>query len=287
MKPDYMPLIIIGAPRSGTNMLRDVLVRLPGAGTWPCDEINTIWRHGNTQLATDEFKPEDARADVCNFIRQAFANRASKDDLAIVVEKTCANSLRLAFVDRIFPDALYIYLIRDGRDVAASAKKRWQAPLDLPYLMRKTRFIPPDDIPYYASRFLWNRLHRAFSGTERLAFWGPRFVGMAEALERYPLAGVCALQWKCCVEKSDADFKQINSTRTYRLAYEEFVSQPAIELRRLAEFMAIDVSSRQVQDLVADVSANHIGKWRVDLTESEQTWVEQLTKLTLRRHGYR
>jgi hypothetical protein len=286
MKPDYMPLIIIGAARSGTNILREVLTRLPGVGTWPCDEINTIWRHRNAQLATDEFRPEDAGDDVCAFIRQAFEHRARRDDLAIVVEKTCANSLRLAFVDHIFPDARYIYLVRDGRDAAASAMKRWQAPLDLPYIMRKARFIPPDDIPYYASRYLWNRLYRLFSGTERLAFWGPRFIGMTEALEQYPLAGVCALQWKRCVEKSDADFKQINRSRTYRLSYEQFVCQPAFELRRLAAFMTIDVSSLQVQSLVADVSANNIGKWQVDLTESEQKCVEQLAKSTLQRHGY-
>ena len=44
------PVVIIGAARSGTNMLRDVLVKLPGVGTWPCDEINYIWRHGNALL---------------------------------------------------------------------------------------------------------------------------------------------------------------------------------------------------------------------------------------------
>ena len=39
--------MIIGAARSGTNMLRDVLTSLDGVDTWPCDEINYIWRHGN------------------------------------------------------------------------------------------------------------------------------------------------------------------------------------------------------------------------------------------------
>ena len=43
-------VVIIGAPRSGTNMLRDVLTSLPGFATWPCDEINLIWRHGNRDL---------------------------------------------------------------------------------------------------------------------------------------------------------------------------------------------------------------------------------------------
>ena len=44
---DWSPLVIVGAPRTGTNLLRDLLTQLPGYGTWPCDEINYIWRHGN------------------------------------------------------------------------------------------------------------------------------------------------------------------------------------------------------------------------------------------------
>ena len=52
---NHKPIIIIGAPRSGTNMLRDVLCNLDGVGSWPCDEINYIWRHGNVKNPSDEF----------------------------------------------------------------------------------------------------------------------------------------------------------------------------------------------------------------------------------------
>ena len=38
-------VIIIGAPRSGTNILRDTLTSLSNVGTWGCDEIPylVIW----------------------------------------------------------------------------------------------------------------------------------------------------------------------------------------------------------------------------------------------------
>ena len=52
------PLVIIGAARSGTNMLRDLLSSLEPFATWPCDEINYIWRHGNREFETEEFTPE-------------------------------------------------------------------------------------------------------------------------------------------------------------------------------------------------------------------------------------
>ena len=43
LKNKFTPVIIIGAPRSGTNMLRDILTNFEGIETWPCDEINYIW----------------------------------------------------------------------------------------------------------------------------------------------------------------------------------------------------------------------------------------------------
>ena len=51
-------VVIIGAPRSGTNMLRDILSTFEGVATWPCDEINYIWRHGNMSYPSDEIPRE-------------------------------------------------------------------------------------------------------------------------------------------------------------------------------------------------------------------------------------
>ena len=140
------PVVIIGAGRSGTNMLRDVLTRLQGVDTWPCDEINYIWRHGNRESETDEFSVEQASPDVSNFIRAQFASIVRKQGLLsypegdrFIVEKTCANSLRVPFVNSVVPEAKYIFLVRDGRDVIASARKRWQAPLNIPYLLSKAK----------------------------------------------------------------------------------------------------------------------------------------------------
>ena len=41
------PIIIIGAPRSGTNILRDTISSFNEVGTWDCDEIPYIWLYGS------------------------------------------------------------------------------------------------------------------------------------------------------------------------------------------------------------------------------------------------
>ena len=65
-------IIIIGAPRSGTNMLRDVLTSINGIETWPCDEINYVWRHGNVFYPSDEIPVENASPAVKRYIQKSF-----------------------------------------------------------------------------------------------------------------------------------------------------------------------------------------------------------------------
>lgn len=72
------PIVIIGAPRSGTNMLRDALCQVSGPGTWPCDEINAVWRCGNGRHPTDELRLEHARPEVKRYIRRAFDRLARR-----------------------------------------------------------------------------------------------------------------------------------------------------------------------------------------------------------------
>ena len=65
-----------------------------------------------------------------------------------MVEKTCANSLRISFVNEVVPEAKYIFIYRDGIDSTGSAKLRWTAELDIHYILKKVRFVPMMDLPY-------------------------------------------------------------------------------------------------------------------------------------------
>jgi hypothetical protein len=278
-------LVIIGAPRSGTNMLRDLICTLPGCGTWPCDEINFIWRHGNVAYPSDALPPQLATDRVCQFVRSRFDRIARSHDLGVVVEKTCANSLRVGFVDRIVPDARYVFLVRDGMDAVASAVQRWRGRLDLSYTLKKARFVPLGDVPRYAALFAANRLFRLYSRDHRVASWGPRLDNMAELLTRLSLEEVCAVQWRECVERSAADLAQIATDRVLKVRYEEVVDDPGSFLVRVAALLGLRESHRPASR-PAWISPQRIGAGRLSLTPAARSAVERISSGTLESHGY-
>ncbi len=279
-------VIIVGAPRSGTNMLRDVLTSFDGVATWPCDEINYIWRHGNIRYPSDEFPPHLAKPAIKKYVRRRFQEIAESTNAQVVIEKTCANSLRVPFVDSVLPEAKYIYIYRDGLDATGSAKLRWTAKLDVPYILEKVRFVPKLDLPYYALRYFSSRVYRFFSREKRLAFWGPSLEGMQEILERHTLNEVCALQWQRCVEKAESAFLDMPDKKVLHVCYEEFVRNPNVELARILAFIGREASSDEVEQAVKEVSISSLGKGRKALCEKEAKRLESLVEGPLKRYGY-
>jgi hypothetical protein len=270
----YRELVIIGAPRSGTNMLRDVLCRLPGLSTWPCDEVNFIWRYGNAGWPSDELPAELATERVRRYINRKFAQQAererpdlsaTRDSPRYVVEKTCANSLRVPFVDRVLPRARFVFIHREPLDAIASAMRRWRAPFEWGYTLKKLRFVPLADVPRYGLRFARSRVHRLISGDRRLASWGPRFDGMDALARDHSLAEICALQWSACAERSSRALARLEPHRVHVVRYEDWVASPLAHLRRLAAFLELTPDSTILEGAVLGVSDRSVGKGRSEL----------------------
>lgn len=277
----YTPLIIIGAGRSGTNMLRDIIINIDGFETWDCDEINPIWRHGNRNFSTDILKPEHATKRVRNYIQKRFDQLQKQTNAKFVVEKTCANSLRLEYVHEIFPNAKFIIINRDGRDVVLSAMKRWNSKLDLRYTLKKIRYVPLIDMFYYISKFGFNRVKRFFKREESLSFWGPIYDGISQDVEKLSLMEVCANQWKHCVKNTNADRKLVPEANILDIRYEEFVNDPISDLKRIAQFCDVELSLEDMKDLTKKVSKKSVGSHKKGFSKEEQKKLNEITKETL------
>lgn len=284
----FTPVIIIGAGRSGTNALRDALTRLPDMATWDCDEINPIWRHGNISWPNDEIPAAAATPKIRLFIQNAFSKlwrQSSKP--TFVVEKTCANALRVPFIDAVLPNARFIHIIRDGGDVVASARKRWQGDLELPglpYFLAKARYTPLVDLPIYGFSFLRSRIGLLLGKSKRLAVWGPRFEGIQNHADA-PLEEICARQWVACVEKADAALGTLEPHRVHTVRYETFTQDPVKTLAGIRAFLDAPLNDAVLAPAAAPIRKTSVGKGK-DLLDTLPQDTLNILKPTRARLGY-
>lgn len=278
MKDSFQPVIIIGAARSGTNMLRDILVNLPNCATWDCDEINPIWRHGNLYHPDDQFSRDMASESTSKFIRKQFLKIAKVNTAQIVIEKTCANSLRIPFIKKVLPEAKFIFIIRDPRDAVSSSMIQYKSPFDLKYTLKKLRYTPLTDIFFYLKRFGINRVRRTIKKEENLKFWGVQFKDMQNWGRNKNLHQICAKQWLECVNNSIDDLKVLDKSQYLELSYEEFVNAPLNFTREIADFIGVDIDSENLKlnDKLKHVSKKSIGKYKDNLTSDQLSDVEEI-----------
>lgn len=278
-------IIVIGAPRSGTNMLRDAMCALDGFATWPCDEINSMWKHGHLRYSYDDLAAELASTRLSRFVNRKFERLAATHHVPTVVEKTCASSLRVSYLARLLPDARFVFIYRNGLDAVASAVKRWRSPMDLGYTMRKLRFVPPADIPVYGMRFLKNRIRQWSDSEQRLRAWGPMTSDIEAAAATGDIEKAAAIQWKQCVEYSLDQFPGGSPAAT--VCYERFVAEPEAEMQRLVEALGYSLPDTQISHAVADVRPDKSGRGAEWLAGTErQAELGTILEPALSRLGY-
>lgn len=285
-------LIIVGAPRSGTNMLRDVLSSLRGFETWDCDEINLTWKHGNVAIPHDELTRTNATPEVKSFLRGVFDKFGRKHHADVVVEKTCATSLRVGFVDEVLPDAKFIFIRRDGIDATASTMKRWNAPFDLQYTLKKVRFVPLRDFPLHLASFAGKKVKQRLSGDAGQesgdamvhTWWGPRPHDYLTIMQEHTLEEAAFIQWQRCIESTADELGSINQDRWLEVRYEDFTADPTAELRRILNWLGRE--DRFDPSAVQGVRSGSVGKGRSALGSEKVAKLEAIGADTLAKFGY-
>jgi hypothetical protein len=132
---------VVGAPRSGTTWLQQLLYVHPDVVTGGeshlfCEGLPEVFGNfahpnGMSHLSTWVSRPElltAARA-LCD---QVFAaQRAHTRPAArMILEKTPNHRLQAALQAELYPDGRYVHIVRDGRDATASQRELWGAVTD-------------------------------------------------------------------------------------------------------------------------------------------------------------
>ena len=155
------------------------------------------------------------------------------------------HTFHLSYIDKIFPDAKFIHLVRDGRDVISSMVKR-----------------QGDDY-----------LHEA------------------------------VYRWKTSIKRTNAFQKRIGADQYIEVRYEDLVQNSETTLKNISRFIPIEYTSRMLdywklpttlehkynsyhQNLGKPVFASSVGKWRERLTQEQQNYVMENISAELKHKGY-
>jgi hypothetical protein len=256
------PIFVLGAPRSGTSFVGGCVGALP--------DVSYHFEPRLTKaVARCVYEGSWSRVRARRYFRGyygALLGLSGHGGLRFA-EKDPENCFIVPFLAETFPDAVFLHVIRDGRDVALShAEKPWLAAASAGAGRRGrggTRWGP-------AARF-WVEPHRraefpTVSDLSRSAWMWRRFT--TSALEQ--LAGV-------------------PSERVLELRYETVVSKPAQTADLVGDFLT--VSGRPAQKALhaafAAARPDSVGRWRARLDDAGRADVENEAGGLLRRLGYR
>ena len=264
------PIFIVGAPRSGTSMLYAILRASSQLANWP-GEAHEVWEadfhpalRGWSSNALDA---ADARGEAGERIKRAFYLVAGSRRR--LIDKTPRNALRVPFVDALFPDARYVFLVRDGRDNVNSLINAWRTPRYRTYRLPDPHAIPGADPNWW--KFV------LYPG------W--------EADRTGPLEVVAAKQWVSSNDSAAVALEPLGG-RARTIRYEDFVDDPEACTGTILHGLGLPYEDqvRAKARLARTKPINVVtppesGKWRRE-NPKEIAAIEELIAPTMERLGY-
>ena len=174
------------------------------------------------------------------------------------LEKTPKNALRLPFLERLFPDAQFLFLWRDPRENIASIIEAWKS----------GRWKTYNGLP-------------GFEGP-----WSLLLPPGWQAMQGRPLEQIAAFQWETTNRILLEDLAALSPDRWMSLSYEQLVAAPRTAIDRILQFAGLATDPGLDARLAAALpnsrytnTAPEPGKWRRDearvlsvLPDVEATW---------------
>ena len=257
-KPEIeKPIFIVSAPRSGSTLLFETLLQSPSVYTIG-NESHGIFESigklnpGKRRYDSNRLTAEEADSQTAAILRQNFIEKLQDRDgnplpanlLKIrILEKTPKNSLRIPFLNAIFPDALFIYLYRDLKENISSIIEAWKS----------GKFIMYPQLPNWKGKP-----------------WSMLLIPEWEKLNGKSLVEIAAAQWQLANEYILNDLEQLSPERWCFLSFADFIANPQGEIERLCQFTGIEWDRKLDSDLPLSrhtLTPPQLNKWKKNEAE--------------------
>jgi len=277
------PIILFGNFRSGTSIVQQIVAVHPDVVAWY--EPNSLWLCADPGRDHDEFDARDATDRVARYIRGRFLKHQRAHGGAVVMEKSPHNVLRIPYVKAIFPEATYLYMVRDPFSFISSVELKWQRPVTTTGALRRLRETPLRQVHHQAAKYGRQQLAKKVRRERYLPTWGPRYPGMDHDLARTDMLTVIARQWAEGSRRAERALVDFDDGAVLRLRYEDFVADPVADLERICAHCGLTMTAEMAAAARGRVAPDRTRKWqRLDPQDLARVIPE--LRGEMQRHGY-
>lgn len=277
------PIILLGNFRSGTTMMQKIIASHPDVV--PLYEPVGLWLYADPLRSHDEFGEEDATHRVRRYIRKRFLRFQRENGNRTIIEKTPHNILRIGYVRAIFPEARYLYIVRNPLSFISSVELKWQRPAGRKRIKKRLKFTPLTQVPLYLGRFLSQQWCTKVLRRKYLPVWGPRYKGIQEDRKTHDLLTVIARQWARASSKAERELARFDEGQVLRLRYEDFVESPTDYLERICAHCGLRMTDEMAETVRNMVRTDRKLKWQ-RFEPHELARILPEVRAEMERHGY-
>lgn len=277
------PIILFGNFRSGTTMLQRIIASHPAVV--PLYEPVGIWLYADPGRVHDEFDEADASDRVKRYIRKWFLKFQRENGNRVIVEKTPHNILKISYVRAVFPEARFIYIVRNPLSFVSSVELKWQRPVKTKRIRFRLRTTPLTQLHHYLGRLIKQQWYSRVLKRKYLPMWGPRYRGIQQDLKDQDLLTVIARQWARSAAKAEQDLARFEPGQVLRLRYEDVVDDPLAGLQQVCQHCNLEMTTELARQVLEMVKTDRKLKWQ-RFEPAELARIMPELKSEMQRAGY-
>ena len=199
------------------------------------------------------------------------------ENKAMWIERSGNSITMVKALYRLFPDAKFVHIHRDGREVAMSIRNF----MPLRVFLHTWKRLKPFGIdllktPFrYSDSLLVNTFAPVISG----------LLPVEQFLDTVPSSAEAGAFWSAMIQQGMKDLAQIPSDRLHTMTYSDLVSQPHETLQAFAEFAAPGLAHADWVEQAAKVPRYSDPKWKT-LPRNEIAALEKACSPGMKLLGY-
>ncbi|MEM9083888.1 MAG: sulfotransferase [Planctomycetota bacterium] len=294
MSSELQPLVIvIGAARSGTTVLGRILGEVPGFVAM--NEHKYLWRIGSAYKNHDARTASEATPKTIKRIHNYCKAFQNKNGGNRIVEKTPPNCFRVEFIHKVFPDAVFIHIIRNGTESILSRVNMIESERRFPitslrwWLRMPKRILAP--LPWWEKPSLLipflRGVRNKLPGAKRV--WGENYPGWNKDKGTLSPLQFAAKSWAESVRAARQGLTAVPENQRIEIRYEELIHNHENFLNQIAQLckMSDDQSSQLLRIGTEELNSKGVSKWSSNYTNSDKAEIAPFVEELLLELGYK